>query len=109
MSAQKLVAGHYERDFDSIFRLKADQNLVVEHCEVDFYLIFHLKEAQHFVAKHSERFDTIFHFMVAQNVVAEHYGIGWVTGLNPMTMNKNRFNLVDLVLDNFTRKKTRRL
>ena len=53
--------------------------------------------------------DTIFHFMVAQNVVAEHYGRGWVTGLTPMTMNKNRFNLVYLVLDNFSRKKARRL
>ena len=28
MGAQKLVAGHYERDFDLIFRFKADQNLV---------------------------------------------------------------------------------
>ena len=33
MAAQKLVAEHYERDFDLIFRLKADQNLVVEDCE----------------------------------------------------------------------------
>ena len=47
--------------------------------------------------------------MVAQNVFAEHYGTGWVTGLTPMIMNKNRFNLVDLVLDNFTRKKVRTL
>ena len=47
--------------------------------------------------------------MVAQNVVAEYYGRGWVTGLTPMSMNKNRFNLVDSVLDNFTRKNTRRL
>ena len=54
-------------------------------------------------------FDTIFYYMVAHNVVAEHYGRGWVTGLTPMTMNKNRINLVDLVLDNFTRKKARRL
>ena len=50
-----------------------------------------------------------FHFIVAQNVVAEHYGTEWVTGLTPMIMNKNRFNLVDLVLDNFTKKKARRL
>ena len=47
-------------------------------------------------------FDTIFYSMVAQNVVAED-GRGWVT------KNKNRFNLVDSVLDNFTRKKARRL
>ena len=33
MAAQKLVAEHYERDFDLIFRLKADQNFVAEHCE----------------------------------------------------------------------------
>ena len=33
MAAQKLVAEHYERDFDLIFRLKVDQNLVVEQCE----------------------------------------------------------------------------
>ena len=32
-AAQKLVAERYERDFDIIFRLKADQNLVVEHRE----------------------------------------------------------------------------
>ena len=49
-----------------------------------------------------EDFDTIFHFMVAPNMVAEHHGRGWVTGLTPMTMNKNRFNLVDFVLDNLT-------
>ena len=48
-------------------------------------------------------FDTIFYSMVAQNVVVEHYGRGWVT------KNKNRLNLVDSVLDNFTRKKARRL
>ena len=75
-------------------------------------MIFHFKEAQQLVAEHSEilkDFDTIFNFMVAQNVVAEHYGRGWVTGLTPLTMNKNRFNLVDLVLDYFTRKKARRL
>ena len=47
--------------------------------------------------------------MVAQDVVAEHYGIGWVTGLSPMTMDKNMFNLVYSVLDNFTRKNARRL
>ena len=46
-------------------------------------------------------FDTIFYSMVAQNVVAEHYGRRWVT------KNKNRLNLVDSVLDNFTRKKAR--
>ena len=75
-------------------------------------MIFHFKEAQQLIAEHSEILKglyTIFHFMMAQNVVAEHYGRGWVTGLTPMTMNKNRFNLVDLVLDNFTRKKARRL
>ena len=38
-------------------------------------------------------------------MVAEHYGRGWVTGLTPMTMNKNRFNLVDSVLDNFNRRR----
>ena len=32
-ATQKLVAEHYERDFDLIFPLKADQNLVLEHCE----------------------------------------------------------------------------
>ena len=53
--------------------------------------------------------DTIFQFMVAQNVVAEIYGRGWVTDLTPMTMNKNRFNLVDSSLQNFTRKKAKRL
>ena len=47
--------------------------------------------------------------MLAQIEVAEHYGRGWVTGLNPMTMIKNRFNLVDSVLDKFARKKGRRL
>ena len=47
--------------------------------------------------------------MVAQNEVADHYGRGWVTGLTPMTMNKNKFNLVDSVLENFTRKKASRL
>ena len=51
----------------------------------------------------------IFHFKEAEHLVAEHYGRGWVIGLTPMTMNKNRFNLVDSVLDNFTRKKDRRL
>ena len=40
---------------------------------------------------------------------AEHYGRGWVTGLTPMTINKNRLNLVDSVFDNFTRKKGKRL
>ena len=75
-------------------------------------MIFHFKESQQLAAEHSEiqkDFDTIFHFMAAQNVVAEHYRRGWVTGLTPLTMNKNRFNLVDLVLDNLTRKKARRL
>ena len=72
-------------------------------------MIFHFKEAQHLVAGTMKDFDTIFHFMVAQNVVAEHYGRGWVTGLTPMTMNKNRFNLVDLVPNNFIRKKAWRL
>ena len=47
--------------------------------------------------------------MVAQHLVAEQYVRGWVTGLTPMTMNKNRFDLADSVLDNFTRKKARRL
>ena len=47
--------------------------------------------------------------MVAQHLVAEQYVRGGVTGLILMTMNKNRFNLVDSVLDNFTRKKARRL
>ena len=47
-------------------------------------------------------FDTIFHFMVTQNVVTEHYGRGWVTGLTPIKMNKNRFNLVDSALDNYS-------
>ena len=88
-AAQNLVAQHFERDFALIFRLKVDQNLVVEHCEWDFYMIFHFKEAQ--------------------NVVAEHYGRGWMTGLTPMTMNNNRFNLVDSGLHNFARKKARRL
>ena len=87
-AAQILVGEHYEKDSDMIFRLKADENLVVEHYE---------------------RLTRFFHFMVAQNVVTEHYGRGWVTGLTPMTMNKNRFNSVDSVLDNFTRKKARRL
>ena len=56
MAAQKMVAEHYERDFDLIIRLKADQNLVVEHCEWNFYMIFHFKEVEHLVAEHSERF-----------------------------------------------------
>ena len=42
-------------------------------------------------------------------MVAELYGRGWLTGLTSMTMNKNRFNLADLVFDNFTRKNARRL
>ena len=51
----------------------------------------------------------IFHFMVAKNLVAEHYERGWVDhGLALMAMNKNRFNLDDAVLDNFTIKKARR-
>ena len=71
-------------------------------------MIFHFKEAQYtWLQSTLKDFDTIFH--LAQNGVAEHYGRGWVTGLTPMTMNKNRFNLVDLVLNNFTRKKARRL
>ena len=41
-AAQNLVAEHYERDFDLIFRLIADQNLVVEHCEWDFLHDFSL-------------------------------------------------------------------
>ena len=55
-TAQNLVAEHYERDFDLIFRLKAEQKLVVEQCELDFYMIFHFKEAQYLVAEHYERF-----------------------------------------------------
>ena len=107
---QNSVAEHYEIDFDMIFRLNAAQNLILEHYIIEFYMIFHFKAAQNMVAEHYERdFDTIFYFMVAQKVVAEHYGRGWVTGLTPMTMNQNRFNLVDSVLDNFIRKKARRL
>ena len=32
-AAQNLVAEQYERDFDLIFRLKAEQKLFVEQCE----------------------------------------------------------------------------
>ena len=100
--AQNLVAQHYERDFDLIFCLKADQNLVVEHCEWDCYMIFHFKEAEHLVAEHYERFWHDFSTLwwlkkwLQSNVEED--------GLTPMTMNKNRFNLVDSVLDNFTMK-----
>ena len=108
-AAQNLVAEHYETNFDLTFRLKTDQNLVVEHYEWDFYMIFHFKEAATLGCRALWKILTRFlHFMVAQNVVAEHYGSGWVTGLTPMTMNKNRFNLVDSILDNITRKKARR-
>ena len=100
------------KDFDLIFRLKADQNLVANlqnTVNEIFAWFFTLRRLNTWLQSTLKDFDTIFHFMVAQNGVAEHYGTGWVTGLTPMTMNKNRFNLVDLVLNNFTRKKARRL
>ena len=101
-AARNLVAERYERDFDLIFRLKADQNLVVEHCEWDFYMIFHFKAAQNLDAKHSERFWHNFPLYCGSKR-------GCRALWKRMTMNKNWFNIVDLVLDNFTRKKARRL
>ena len=41
MAPQKLVAEHYEIDFDMIFRLNAAQNLAEGLYIIEFYMIFH--------------------------------------------------------------------
>ena len=41
MSAQNIVAEHYESNFGFIFPFKTGQNLVAEHYERDFDLIMH--------------------------------------------------------------------
>ena len=50
-----MVAVHYERDFDMIFRFKAAQNVVAFHYERDFDMIFHFKVDQNLVADHNAR------------------------------------------------------
>ena len=42
IAPQKLVAEHYEIDFDMIFRLNAAQNLVAEHYIIEFFHDFSL-------------------------------------------------------------------
>ena len=57
-------------------------------------------------------FDTIFPLYGGSKRGCRALWKRMVTGLtpiSPMTRNKNGFNLVDSVLDNFTRKKARRL
>ena len=133
MASQKLVAEHYERDFDLIFRLKADQNLVVEHCQWDFYMIFNFKEAQHLVAEHYEWFWHDFSLYGGSTlgckalwkILTLFFNLWWLKTWLQSIMEEDgwlalllwqwtkignyRFNLVDLVLDNFTVSPKRRL
>ena len=65
-SLKKLVAEHYERNFDMNFLFMAPQILIAEHCERDFDMIFNVKAAQNFAAeRHGIDFDRIFLIMAA--------------------------------------------
>ena len=64
-SLKKLVAEHYEGNFDMNFFM-APQILIAEHYERDFDMIFHVKAAQNFAAERYGRdFDRIVLIMAA--------------------------------------------
>ena len=51
ISLKKLVAEHYEGNFDTNFLFMAPQILIAEHYERDFDMIFNVKAAQNFAAE----------------------------------------------------------
>ena len=132
--AENLVAEHYERDFELIFpfNFKGSSKL---RCRAlwnrfwhDFPLYWQLKSWLQSTLKesltcffHLRRlkislqstmkkiltwFSTLWRLKSLLQITMNEDRLTW---LALMTMNKNRFTLDDAVLDNFTRKKTRRL
>ena len=64
-SLKKLVAEHYEGNFDMNFLFMAPQILIAEHYERDFDMIFNVKAAQNFAAEHYGIDFDIFFIMIA--------------------------------------------
>ena len=65
-SLKKIVAEHYEGNFDTNFLFMAPQILIEEHYEREFDMIFNVKAVQNFAAEHyGIDFDRIFLIMAA--------------------------------------------